>query len=93
MKRYLPLIFLAACAVPDAAPIVGKPVPSGIDDTCGATAHASVVGQDATALEKVLILGQVRVIRPGSVVTQDYVPERINFHVGSDNVLDQIICG
>lgn len=89
MKYMIPLLILAACA----APKVEDPLPVGLDDTCRAAAQSSLIGQDVTSLERVLLLGQVRVIRPGTVVTQDYRPERINFVIDSDDVITQITCG
>lgn len=89
------LCALAACSTrPPAivAPTV-DPVPVGAADTCGATPYSYLVGQDATALERVLILRQVRVIRPGDAVTEDLRPERINFYIGADESIRTITCG
>lgn len=92
MRNLFLCVFLTACSAAPLAP-VENPVPVGMDDSCDAAQYASVVGQDATALERVLILGQVRIVRPGSVLTQDYRPERINFIIGADNSIRQITCG
>lgn len=95
MKHALPLLLvLAACAtqVPAPAP-VENPLPVGLDDTCDAAPYGALIGQPATALERVLLLGQVRIIRPGSVVTQDYRTARINFHIGADETIQRISCG
>lgn len=73
-------------------PVAGA-YPTGIDNTCDGERYGTLVGQDATALERVLILGQVRVIRPGMVVAQDYRPERINFEIGPDGRVARIVCG
>ncbi len=86
----LPL--LAACAP---GPVVAPSVPAipTRPDTCGAAAQSGLLGRDATALERVLILGQVRLIRPGDAVTQDYSPQRINFEIDAGNVIRGITCG
>ena len=73
MKRLLLLLALSGCTV--AAPDQ-PPVPPITEDTCGAAQFADLIGQDATALERRLYLGQVRVIRPGDAVTMDFRPER-----------------
>lgn len=86
MKNLIPLLLCAACAS-------AYTHPSKAEDTCGATAYAELIGQDATALEKVPILGMVRVIRPGDMVTQDFRPTRINFVIGTDNSITAIKCG
>lgn len=87
MKRVFLLMLLAACAqaqTPD-------PLPS--EDTCNATRHASLIGRDATALEQVLILGKVRVVRPGQPVTMDFWPDRINFMIDENERITRITCG
>ncbi len=83
------LLGLTACTVTE--PIA--PIPPTTEDTCNARQYANLIGQDATALEKVLILGQVRVIRPGDLVTQDFRPERINFGIDTTNRISDISCG
>jgi len=86
------LFGLTACVSPVAAPS-GPPVPVGAADTCGAEPYAALVGQRATALERVLILRQVRLLRPDTATTMDYVPERINFVISTDETITAIRCG
>ena len=94
----LPML-LAACVASAPSPSTGPVAPpsgsypTGLDNTCDGERYGPLVGQDATALERVLIMGLVRVVRPGSVVTQDYRPERINFEIGADNRIARITCG
>ena len=94
MKRLaiLGLLFLAGCdaTVPGDRP---PAFPVGEADTCGGNRYASLIGQDATALERVLILGQVRVIRPGMAVTMDFRPERLNFEIDGAGRIARISCG
>lgn len=89
-----PLVFLAACEMPVPTPEIprGPTVPAAANDTCNANQYASLIGQDATALERVMILGLVRVIRPDQAVTMDFRPERINFNVGQNNRIASITC-
>jgi Peptidase inhibitor I78 family len=88
----LPL--LAACAAPMApAPPPGPPLPAPAEDTCNATARAALIGQPATALERVYILGQVRIIRPGEAVTMDFSETRINFDLDATDRIARIFCG
>lgn len=94
-------LLLAGCGVVVPAPPAGPslpPVPAPADDTCGAAPHAALVGQPATALERVMILRQVRLIRPGTPVTEDFMPARINFHISAPDVagverIARIACG
>jgi hypothetical protein len=97
MKKLLMLLALAACAtvpVPPSATIpIGNTLPQGMDDTCGAVRYHTLLTRDATALEKVLIMGQVRILRPSAIVTQDYRPDRMNFHIDASNRISRISCG
>ncbi|WP_375279366.1 I78 family peptidase inhibitor [Pseudooctadecabacter sp.] len=95
MKHILmlaPFVVLAACAEPAPQRPTLPPVPAAGADTCNAGRHVNLVGQDATALERVLIMGPVRVIRPGQAVTMDFRPDRINFNIGADNRILSVSC-
>lgn len=74
------------------APPAGS-FPTGTKNTCDGERFGPLIGQDATALERVLFLGQVRVIRPGDLTTEDYVPARLNFNIGPDGRIVSIFCG
>ena len=87
MKRILALIVLAGCTTAE------PPLPPQLEDTCGASDYANLIGQDATALERVLLLGPVRVIRPGDAVTMDFRPDRVNFKISEDETIRAIDCG
>ncbi len=95
MKRafaLLALVILSACEAPVAV-VEGPPAPVGAADTCGAAPYAYLVGQDATALERVLIMRQIRIIRPGDAVTMDFREVRINFEIDDTNRIARIFCG
>jgi hypothetical protein len=89
MKYVIPFLLLAACAVPDTDPAPEPAMP----DTCNATARLDLIGQPATALERVLIMDMVRVIRPDDMVTMDYRENRINFYVNEAGLISDIRCG
>lgn len=89
MKRTIAFIVLAGCAAPTPTPTL----PPQLEDTCNAAAYANLIDQDATALERVLLLGPVRVIRPGDAVTRDFRPDRINFMIGENETIKMIDCG
>ena len=89
------ILLLTACDIavgPNTPSPMGAGLPDAADDTCDANRYASLIGEDATALERVLLLGQVRVIRPNQAVTMDFRPERINFNISSDNRIRSISC-
>lgn len=90
LPRVLPLclclpIWACAPAQPPA------PVPPEQADTCDGRRHAGLVGQPDTALERVLILGQVRVLRPG-MAPGPARPERLTFEIGPDARIARISC-
>lgn len=82
------LLAVAACAQVEPNPVqIDQP------DSCNASKYQSLVGQDATVLERILILDEVRLIRPDSMVTMDYREDRINFGITADNLIYQVTCG
>ena len=94
----LVLMTLAACARPDLPEQPATPRPGitpvvDVSGACNAVNYADLAGQPVEELEKVLILGPVRVIRPGTAVTMDFIAERINFGVNADGVIERISCG
>ena len=94
MRRLAALALLAGCGLP--ADIVGSTdptVPASVSDTCRATPYLGLIGQQDTALERVLILRAVRVLRPGMARNDDLNPERINFVIGPDGRIADIRCG
>lgn len=100
LRKFLILpIFLAACNggyVPPEMPASPQPTaesPLPAVDTCEAANYAGLIGQQATELEKVLIMRMVRVVRPGDAVTMDMRAERINFEVSGDETIERIFCG
>lgn len=94
MKRLMVLALLAVsgCTAP-MSDNQRSPFPVGEADTCDGNQYASLVGQDATALERVLILGQVRVIRPDTAITMDFRTERLNFVIDRADRIARIYCG
>lgn len=90
----IPMIFvLAACAADGARPPVVPAVPVGAADTCGAAPYRDLVGQPATALERVLIMRPIRLVRPDTAATMDHAPARINFMISDAEQITAIRCG
>jgi uncharacterized lipoprotein YmbA len=88
MRHLILVLFLAACASTQAPPAT----PS-LPDTCGVGAYTYLIGQPATALERVLIMQEVRIIRPWTMVTMDYRAGRINFKISDQDMIADASCG
>ncbi|WP_164512355.1 I78 family peptidase inhibitor [Oceaniglobus ichthyenteri] len=75
---------LAGCAAQD-------PAQPGTD-ACGASTQQSLIGQ---ALSDVTIPStqDVRIIKPDTLVTLDYVPTRMNIKVGNTGLIETVYCG
>lgn len=67
----------------------GRPV----DDTCGAGARLYLVGQRASEVDMDTLARNVRVIRPGDAVTEDYRPDRLNLDLDANDVILRPWCG
>ena len=63
------------------------------EDACGATAHQTLVGTGAGALDPGTLPAGTRVIFPGMPVTMDYRAERMNVEVGSGDKVVRVFCG
>lgn len=88
--KYLSLTFLliAAACMPDEEPVVDIDI--GAD--CGAEDYQWLVGKSlaAVTLPDDLML---RIIGPDTVVTMDYLPERMNVRHDDDSVIWMVNCG
>ena len=93
MRPFILLLLLVAACGPMPRTPSGPALPPPGEDSCNAGARVSLVGQEATALERVLILGQVRVLRPGTAMTMDFRPDRLNFEVDETGRIARIFCG
>ncbi len=62
-------------------------------DACGAAALQGLVGQPRSVLDTMRFSQPVRVIAPGSAVTMDYVPQRLNIVLNTAGKIAQVQCG
>lgn len=96
MPRPLTLAAVVALAACQAAEAPFKPAPDPAPpapDLCGAGDLAGLIGQPNTVLERMVFDGPVRVIPPGTAVTMDYMPKRINFELDKKGLIRRIRCG
>lgn len=93
------MLGLAACGPEQGAGSGTPPNPtntSGLEerlpDTCKLANYQNQVGQRLSA--STLPVGvNARIVRPGTILTQEYVASRVNFHVDEAGVITKVICG
>lgn len=82
-----PLLLLAAC-VPAEPPVVEEPP----RDACGAPRYEVLIGQPATVLTDMTFPAGTRIIQPGSAVTMDFRPDRLNIEIGQNQRVEKVAC-
>lgn len=60
---------------------------------CGLELVAGLIGQPEATLADLQLPGNVRVIPPGALVTQDMIPERLNIRLDVDGIITEAYCG
>lgn len=78
------LVFVLACCE---TPL---PLP---EDACGASALQNLVGQPLGEADGLGGPGKVRLIRPGMMVTMDFMPERLNVRLDEAGLIVSVSCG
>lgn len=63
------------------------------EDTCGATALQSLVGQPKSQLETMRFSQTVRIIGPGQPITRDYRIDRLNIEYDEKEMISRLWCG
>jgi hypothetical protein len=92
------LFALSACASTGSDKVANAtPPPPSMEPSCGADQLASYVGQPASddVIAKITAWRgdkPMRVIRPGTAVTMDYRPDRLNVQVGEDGKITGFTC-
>lgn len=81
-------LILAGCA----APPVAEP-DHGAPQGCGAGRLAGWVGQPVTALDEQYLPSTVRILAPGTPVTEDFSPSRLNVDVDAAGTITGFHCG
>ncbi|MEL6959556.1 MAG: I78 family peptidase inhibitor [Pseudomonadota bacterium] len=91
---FLMMAFLVGCGGVAPPSVPTRPAVPPLDqNACDGAQFADLIGQDATALEQVLIMRPVRVIRPLTAISMDFRPDRLNFEIDATNRVARIYCG
>lgn len=83
----LVVILLAACQSPQN--LAGPKT----EDPCDALGYQRIIGTPASELDIATLPAQARVIHPGSAVTMDHRPDRLNVHVDAQGKINSLSCG
>lgn len=66
--------------------------PSTGPDECRASELQYLVGKPAVLLDGMRFSQEVRVIQPGTAVTMDYRPERLNITINDFDQIERVYC-
>lgn len=83
----LPLLLLAGCVEPE-PPVVEDPIPT----ECGAPGFQGLIGQPEAVLRNMQFPIGTRIIRPGTAVTMDFRPDRLNIEIGTNGRVEKVGC-
>lgn len=86
-----PNIFLPPETVPDT--IVDDTLIKREPDSCGAADFADMIGQPEGMLRTVVLTGPYRVVPFGTLVTQEYNAQRVDFYLDETGIITKITCG
>lgn len=84
------LFFLTACVEDQ---VLTPPNPDLPRHTCGADGYLNLVGQSANILAAMTFPAPVRIIKPGTPITEDYSEQRLNIIVDKKNKISDFYCG
>lgn len=104
LTALLALSFAAACTPTEPANEAAEPVaaappsepappPAEDPDACKASTYASLIGKPLSDTGVPPASPDVRHIRPGDAVTEDYRLERLNIYVTADDIIEKVNCG
>ncbi len=86
-------LFLAACAPQNSAYFESVNLTPVRADTCGAGSYQNLLGQPLSALATASIADPKRVIDATTLVSTEFIPERINFRLDVNDRVSTIFCG
>jgi len=99
------LLALAACgqtttpAATTETPVAEAPITTPTNaaeataaDTCGAAAHQALIGTPASEIDLATYPAGTRIVTPETMVTQDFVPTRLNITTGTDGNVASLNC-
>ena len=86
MKHFALIAALAATTTPALAEL-------NLADSCGASRYQTLIGQPAIVADLMAEANMARVLRPGTMTTMIYLPERMNISINDYETIDRVYCG
>jgi len=86
------LSFALAVALSSAACVPVLEPPVATENACGAAELQGLVGQPASVLRTMKFGLDTRIIRPETVVTMDYRPDRLNIDIDAGERITRVYC-
>ncbi|WP_323040809.1 I78 family peptidase inhibitor [Gemmobacter sp.] len=90
--RLLPLTAIALPLLAACMPQPPAALPAPVAD-CRAGHHAGLVGRPLASFDTSKVAGPVRILAPGSAMTMDHNPGRLNIHHDRQRIITQVTCG
>ena len=87
------LVFIVLGALTLAACQHNGETPPNMAETCGAETLQHLLGKPQSALESAEITGPTRILPPGSMMTMDHRPDRLNVDLDDSGRINRIWCG
>ena len=61
--------------------------------SCAEMVELDPKGVDVQIIDKALLPERTRIIPPGTAVTMDYIPDRLNLEVDDQGLITRVYCG
>lgn len=61
--------------------------------SCAEMIELELKGVDVNSIDKALLPAQTRIVEPGSVITMDHIPTRLNLIVDNKGIISRAYCG
>ena len=89
-RLIVPTLLAATLAI---AACVEEAPTSPLDGDCGASGLSGLVGQNRKVLDTMKFSNPIRVLEPGSVMTMDLNPTRLNIELDAKGTITRLTCG
>ncbi len=85
-------VYAMLFALPLTACMIPAPAEPDLTASCGAEKLQGLVGQPENVVAAMSFAQPVRIIRPGTAVTMDYRPDRLNIEIDASGRVARVHC-